>query len=92
LGHHDLADAVRHRLIYEYADAAWHLGQKDALIHLKDLLITHPHLTPFTQINPLTMWLTAYTYYPLCRLRDLLHRRGPLGTLKQFLLHFKRGI
>ncbi len=89
-GYDDLANAVRRRLIYEYADAAWRLGQKEALQNLKNLLIAHPQHTPFTQLNPLTMWLTAYVHYPFCRLRDLLHRRGLLGTLKQYLRRFHR--
>ena len=90
-GFHDLAEASHRRLVYEYADAGWRLGQKDKLQCLKDLLIAYPQLTPFKQINLLTLWLTAYVYYPLCRINELLLRRGLLGTFKQFYLRFKRG-
>ena len=90
-GDDDLASAVQCRLVYEYAHAAWSLGQKDYLQSLRRLLMEHPRLTPFTHVTPFTMWLTAYVHYPICRFCDLLHRRGLLGTLKQFLLRFKRG-
>ena len=90
-GYEDLADAVRYRLVYEYADAGWRLGERGCLQRLRDLVMAHPQLTPFSRVNHLTLWLTAYVHYPFCRVCDILRRRGLLGAVKLFCCRFKRG-
>ena len=90
-GYEDLADAVRCRLVYEYADAGWRLGERGYLQRLRNLVMAHSQLTPFSRVNHLTLWLTAYVHYPFCRCCDILRRRGLVGAVKQFCCRFKRG-
>jgi hypothetical protein len=89
-GYAELISLTRFRLVNKYLIAINEFGVKKYQKILKKLLLKTPLSMPDYTVYQLIMPIKAPFVYPYLRIKDVLERRGLLGSIKQYLNHFKR--